>query len=891
MVLSSVNFLVLLLASASVRPASVAAIGEQETTLHIVKPGMYHLSARSGHGTTCQVVDIHRGPFAYGGLLGTRDCELDLLLDMGSYLVRLHSPKKATGKVELSLKEFIQDRPKPLLLKRGRSDNTKLSPGHQVSWWIKVQKNRDVEIVVAGKNAGRVELWREGKWIQSIQKKPMEYFSEPGQPRYFWRLSGKLEPADYRLVVYGVSPKKWTMGKPDESLFVSNGYESAGDNRLYEFQIPKWGFVIRKIKGGKLGVHLQLNESPLQEVTLDVRDFAATSGDGTTSSGKSHIESKSLEQECVANSGGSKSHVVSVWGPEGTMGSIRWYGYLDQGWGYPKLTDDMFVSMNDAFKFSAPEDGKYLVGVVDVPSDPDALALSCKLAPMRRSMFGITKKYDYVLVGKSRYLDRHFNYDGSHASIWFKVQEPGLYSVRVHGSQVKKCDLFLQHSKSIRKATGCNLSLAFGKGLYRMELYDGKPGIARISIKPGARAAKNLASIHKTSCWFNGIELRGKSEYGLKMNRKGRAEARGLVLRRLPLRLTRPLFLVIDPGDVIRLPIAPGDPVVVRGSGSSGLLCSTGVKPPLPASGQRCRLARSKKNSTITMGNVGELPLWVSLSRVRKEPNPQPLQIYSPKIVKLPTLEPGKIIYADFQRNQSHSALLHVPTAGVYEASTLGLLSTKCSVRTPVFANMFSNQGGGRGRNCLVAGYMNEGDYLLSATTQGRSMGRAGITIRTRKIKKGPAVAEGGEVFFKVPASQMLKQKLIVRTKHTFSLTTKAQGASLRCRLEDDRGWPMLEVPCSCRQRVTLKPGTYYWSQMPLTVDSSRSTSLLPVRDLDDEVIRGPRIHQVRFNNNYTVRLNKSGRDRFRFVLQAPMDVTINLDRNMVGRLAHEYER
>ena len=124
---------VTLLGAASIKPAQVPATHKQVADVRIEQAGMYHISARSDSGTACTLVDHQRGPFANSGTVAKKNCELDLLLDSGTYRLRLESAKEGSGTVQLSVKAFADRFERPLKLERGRSDNTQLPQGQQAS--------------------------------------------------------------------------------------------------------------------------------------------------------------------------------------------------------------------------------------------------------------------------------------------------------------------------------------------------------------------------------------------------------------------------------------------------------------------------------------------------------------------------------------------------------------------------------------------------------------------------------------------------------------------------------------------------------------------------------------------------------------------------------------
>src|SRR4051812_42767650 len=114
------TLLPLLLSAVNVAPASVPATGKQEAVVSLDAPAMVRMAARSASGTACTVVDKVRGPFTSSGQSGKTNCQLDLLLDIGSYKLRLESAHRGKGKVELSAKAFTEVNVKPVKLEANK---------------------------------------------------------------------------------------------------------------------------------------------------------------------------------------------------------------------------------------------------------------------------------------------------------------------------------------------------------------------------------------------------------------------------------------------------------------------------------------------------------------------------------------------------------------------------------------------------------------------------------------------------------------------------------------------------------------------------------------------------------------------------------------------------
>lgn len=890
MVATSALLSVFLLAAATVEPAAVPARGEQVATVRVERAGMFHLSARSDHGTACQLVDHQRGPFAASGRSGHDNCALDLLLDAGVYRWRLTSPDEGEGQVRLAVVRYGERFDEPLRLERGRSDHIRLPERQQASWWLRIAERRPVELSVIGRTAGMVRLWRDGRWIEPIEQEREQLMPVPDKPLHLHRLHGVLEPGDYRLVAYGAEAASWAAGDEAEFLYVANGFAEGSAERVETFALPDWGRVAFQVPASRLAAFLELDRSPQSPVQLQVFRLEGDEGDRLgRRDAACQVDADDGVPLCSCMTGSDERHLLVVSGPPGTAGRLRWAEATSGS----RLADGLYSRVRKQLEFTAPGSGEYLIAVDDVPFDPDALPLSCKLELRRPGRPDRHQADDLLRIGSERALDHSFNYDGRRASLWFRISDGGRYRFATSGERGAACELFSAEGDSLQpRESGCRFTRSLTRGVYRLVLYRGKPGIERLRIGPGGldlpfglsrepAAAEGQAI--KNSCRFDGHALRHKQRYRIALNRGGRVSARGLVLRALPLKLAVPLPLVIDPGDAVELPLAPGAAVELRAVGGEAYQCSLGTGAGSSSRGGVCRLAATRQPARLVIRNPSENSLAVTAMRPQPKPEPAALAAHAPARRVLPEIVPGRSRHFDFERNQSHSMIFDVEQAGLYHLTTTGLLATACRVRTPIFPELAGDSQSGRGRNCLVAGMLQPGRYLLTATAQGRSRGRAGVRVERRAVRRKPGIKAAGRTFFRVAADTLVEQRIAIEQADRYRLRSSGQNVSLQCRLEDAAGWPLVRVPCRCDLTRHFEPGRLRWVQLPLTVESMRQTELERIEP--PAVLSGDAPHRIPLNRPQRVALGEDGKDEFRFRLQAPLPVRIELTHGMQGRL------
>lgn len=873
----------LLLSAMRFTPESVPARGAQESILTLDQPARVALSARSSSGTSCELVDHVRGPFAQGGTAGRSNCELDLLLDAGTYKLRLNSRLKGKGQVTLQAQPYSELNPQPVRLLPRSEVRQQLAPRQQASYWLHLEQRQPVTLRVSGRTAGDIRLWRSGQWLEPVAARDTSPRPRAGQPIHEWWLETTLEAGSYLLTVYGTSPQAWTEGKEDDTLSVAYGFPQAPPTRSLSVTLPAWGLAAVELPAEPVALFLTRESSSQSSARVSLH---SVSGDGSTNvlsspEASCQIAPKALAPQCSALATSSSRHVALLRGEPGTRLTLQWARYandtfLDGAYGY-----------SSTLSFRAASSGEHLVGLHEVPLDTDSAPLGCMLEVRDSDGDWSYVARDVPTVDVDRPLRRPFNYDGESATLWFEVLRSGRYTFATSGERKSRCELYrvegdkrTRLTESDAKAETCSLKLMANSGVYELKLYGGTEGIDRITLAADARPPQ-ADTATRSACLLPRVSLRQNTLYRVLTNRAPSGSLRGLYLRPLPLSLSEPLPVVLDGSTPVELPVQQGVALEVRSAGGEPFACRLGGSN-LEVQSGRCAPPSSGGRLALAQSGQGSVPLW--LQRPPPPPPPPPaLSAFSPSLSPPPALQPATPMYFDFEHGQAHSLTFDVQEAGLYHVTTLGLLSTECSLRTPVVTALTSASGGGRGRNCLVSSYLRPGRYLLTARTTGKSKGRAGVLLERREIKRAEPVRGEVEVFFRSEAGDLMQQQLTVYRAATYNLSTAALGAELQCRLDDPQGWPVVTVPTPCSQTLRLGKGSYLWTQLPLTVESMRRTALERVRS--PRVLRGNKPHTLRFNSWYQAQLGEDGKDEFSFEVPAQLELSFTLTNGMQGRL------
>jgi hypothetical protein len=882
-------------ASPTIVPSTVPARGRQEAILTLDHAAMVHLAVEGKAGTTCQIIDHLRGPFESSGRIGVENCSMDLLLDGGTYKLRLRSPKgkakKGKGKAHITVQPFAELNAAPLRLPAGGAVEQTLHAGQQASYWIHLDKAQPVTLRVSGQNAGAVHLWRIGEWLEDDGLRDASFDLRNGQPIHEWWLETTLEAGDHLLTAYGTNPSVWTSGGGSDRISVAFGFVPGPSTHEAEVTLPSYGLAALELPDGGAAVVIDRRSTPGGDIEAGIYSLSDEGGTNLSSSQATcSIAAKALVPECSFTTSQKDRHVLLVHGAPGAQLSLRWSGYTEDS----DLADGEYASTRNVISFVAPSTGSYLVATHDLPPDRDAPPLSCQLFqeiphPSSSTTFESVAS-DFIHVSNTNAFGRSINYGGeAGATLWFEVTQPGLYKITTSGERKNSCTLFhfggadRKQLEAGEAGKACALSKLLLPGRYELSLGGGTEGIEKLGVAPVLGSAP-AASPTKTACLFPEVRLTRGERYRVIFSESGRATARGLFLRQLPAQLGVPLPVDLEPGATVSLKVSPGSSAEAHSEGGTSFACELSGRS-VPSQGGVCRLPESFAGETLELSG-GTEAATVDIGRLEPTRSPATPLAFTPSPQALEQLILAHPFFASFDRGEAHSLLLDIKEAGLYDVTTTGLLATRCAIRTPVFPQLAEDNSGGRGRNCLVATYLRPGRYLLTVATTGRSRGRAGILGRLRPVRLGPPVGADGQAFYRSEASELVVERLSIPKGKggRFDLATTAQGSgSLGCRLEDADGWPIIRLPTRCSQRLQLASGGYLWAQLPLTVESMRHTRLERVQP--PLVLKGKKPHAVALNDWYPVRLSKGGQDTFTFSLSAPVDVGIELTNAMQGRL------
>ncbi len=876
----------------------VDAVGSQDVIVKVPKTGMVHLAVQSEVGVACTLVDHLRGPFFDNGVVGKTDCQADVLMDQGLYKLRLRAPlalagakKSAVPRAKVSVTAFV-DVDVPLVLLPGRSSVLELSPGKQVTRWLRVPSQQEVVVDVYGRTAGVVELWRDGQWVTDFGRNTQIERPVAGRPIHHLHLQATVDPGDYALVVYGSDAQTFSVGSDDNTVFVGYDAPPASTSRSEIFTLPAWGATSVRVPEGRIAAFLSVDGKRVDPVTLSaigvVSDDKISFRRGSTTS--CSILPNATVAGCTLQSGqnNQKATIVEVRGPPGTVGRVVWA---------PLNTRDN-VAFGDARSDVVVD---FAAGITDVavsglPISVDEAPLGCVLEKLdaKGNFAGVVAR-DLPSVGLTQAWRRRFNTDATSLAVWFSVDRPGIYGITGNDALGASCEVFRLEDNGLKTRVGagkdgsCSHKIPLPAGPIEVRFYGGKPGIQELRVGQVGLAAlvgNDDEAPMRSGCFFAGLALQGK--YRVVTNDDAGATLRAVFgLRGAPAvgasagsggLAQGSAVVAVDPHRTLRLALAAGASVQAKNIGPGAFSCALDGQPLAS-----CESGPLTTGATLTLDNAGTRPSLALIARVTPPAPAPPLDPFKGAPPRLPVVAEGKTVWFDLDGTTSKSFLVDVASAGLFDVATEGLLATRCAVRTAVSSRLFAGNQNGRGRNCLVGSYLKPGRYLVEVAANGRSKGRAGLRLSAKPAWAGGDLSLGDERFVTVDAGALARHAFTLKQDTQIDWELHAQGAELSCRLDDNDGWPIRKVPHACAGNELLPAGAYTLNVLPLTVESRRALRLGEPKN--QETLRGTKTHSLALNTNYQAELGDDGSDSFRFTLTSDVDVGITLGNAMQGRL------
>ena len=851
-----------------------AAHGKNETLLHIAAPGRYSLQAQSDQGTEIEIVDRMAGPFAAAGSAGEEDGRLDLLLDKGIYKIRLRSHKEGVGTLKIAVYPFVEIGSADQLLsldsyqiKRGS-----LKDLQQQSFWLHLKKRQVLRLEAIGRNLKDCRLWRDGVWLEDIKPDLSTYEPANGQPMGYAEFYHDLNPGVYRLTFYGGAALAWAADSEAHPFFLRIGYRQLGTSGRQIITLSPFGREAYMAPAKT--DFFQISRVDKKATTLSVKKWGnKTKRHGGRAQAASITKESRNPWAVVQTPERMGAKWVSVQGRPGDRVVLTYF--LDDREFFIKAGNYWISSLHSA------EGGDHIdvTGIISHPKQQTPV--DSQVLPVGFNTPLVSGKFN--LLGDT--------------SLFLKVEDAGTYVIEEdEASKARgryRIEPFMHsYPRNYRsppfQSPGSALELVHG--FYKLTIQPDWKGILSFTLrqKDGTEVDWQAGSLpRKQSLLFPNVSLPQRRErYTLTLSRLYNV-ATGMIIRPLPMNLSDPLPVILNPGQSVPVYINIGQQstlVVERDKETPFLLTTDTVRWPAVA----VDTILSPDLYLFNLKNTGTETTLFALKTVPAKPSSEltfeTLKDQLKQPTPFPQLTEQKPLYVDFKREQKQHFTLIVEEPSLYRLETSGRLATELKVRTALITQLFTAKQNGIGRNALVQQYLRPGVYQITVQTRGKSRGRVGIHLRRTPLNQQAGLAVGAVKKARLQPDAALRYTLTIDEPGQYRLHTLGLGKDFTHRLEDAAAWPLTGPGDRGMLIQRFEPGVYHFYSLPLPVASTRITALTRIVEKQERVGKGP--HPITFNE--TVKMmwrEEAGRppDIFTTEVTAPVDVTIHLSGGMGG--------
>ena len=807
--------------------ASLPAMGQQTTLLHVTSPGRFTITAHSPTGAALQLVDMLAGPSGVAGNAGSQDGRLDPMLDVGTYKLKVFSAKAATGAVALTVTAFANAAAPRALPTPGAPFDANLQDGQQRAFWFAVPPSGAVRIEAAGRSLADLRLWRDGRDLADLAPDINQVEPAPGHPLTDARLVGKVEPGTYLAVAYGGPAARWTDNDASQPFHLRAGASDALADGWAFGAIGPFGSEVFTLPASAQRVRLEL-PTPAA-VTLSAGDASVTL-DRTSREASSTLAIPSEKPETIALTG------------------VAGQPYKLQALAIPQAR-------------TVTKPGSYWVSAVTSGTGGDEAPPSVLLE--RTEPGGkpprIVGSVLPVLSPNTAWRGQ-FNLRGP-TTMLFQNTAGGPVSVRSSGVETRngrpggrEYDLPADYYAVTVSPTGN------AQGV--VDLVVGAPGQTPAPTPPLPPNPVLPLGV-QTLAPGQSLFLSGVQAPGI---------AIGLSARPIPVALAEgPLSVTLAAGSTQTIPIsvAPGGALAVTEGGGGPV--------PFTMQGESAVLSSPDRPRTIVL----------SWKRAIAPPADIPAP---PALASVTGLQAGRPVFLDLAANQQRGFSLTVPQGGLYRVETLGRLHTSGKLATPFIPALGEGDANGIGQNMLIQSVLRAGRYRVDVTALD-SAGHLGVSASPAPLLTGATLRPGGSVRATMPVGSGASFPITVAGEaERYHLEVAGLGGAWTGRVEDADGWPITNPGPLNDIELALQPGQYRMLVIPDAVTRQVAARLTPIVKPAEIMGHGPHPLAFE-TPAHAVWREPDGRDQPRtpdawtFSLAGPAEISIALGDGMAGDL------
>jgi hypothetical protein len=865
--------------SASLSKTELPARGRQESILTITKFGRYAVTVKSDQGTGLQLVDHMAGPGQIAGVAGESDGRLDLFLEKGQYKIVTFGHERASGSARLEAHPFTEkEAPRPSALIELKLNEAALKDFEQRSYWLEIKERKKVALEAAGRSLADLRLWVNGKWLLDVAPAISTVQAKTGQPLKVCRLVADLEPGLYLLSAYGGAPLPWAEDSGLSPFYLRYGIPELGSVTRKRFVVSPFGTDRFLVPGNSTYFRLELPEA--RDANLQVGWFDAANPFNNTGS-MQVISKKSLPPvaELMVAPQSNAKHIVSI---TGEAGSAYVYQHFESAYAYSfKGTGDYWIS---SVHSGHPQDSLDATAVVTSGYD------ARRTRPMLNQTIELDQKTGY---------SRKANLLGA-LTLFLKINSAGSYQVLASGVDAQFLIEPFFTNRPVNYATPhtrpSGSAWDLDAGYYILTVEPEKKGIMDLLIRPQDKTApggKGVFSVPNGSVQaavrFPRVSLDRDTWYTMYLNSQPEVKA-GLVLRPLPLDLRDPLPITQMPNETVSVPIQVAEEGTLRAETESGALMDISLD---NGSWQKtCAVSAGRHSVSIRSTSKDTINYALQIEPKKFETN-TPLPALSDaalaSLPDYPVLTENTPRFFDLERNSSSAFLLRAEKSNLYRIQTTGLLSTSGGLRSRTNPALVQESENGFGRNFFLQQYLREGDYLIGVASNGDSKGHLGLSMSHTELIDGGYLTSRIPARMTLPAGKAAAYHFIITRPGEYRLRAFGLGRTVKCRLEDEDGWPVETPNIAADITRTLEKGRYRIIILPESTDArivSIIDPILPPRSYEGH---GPHHLPLSAAVDHRWLEPASGQkrrpDQWNFEMPASGDVAIELTGEMQAEL------
>ena len=869
----------------TVIPAVLPAAGEQQAVLTVGEFGRYAVWAESREGVALQLADRMVGSGPTTGRAGEEDGRLDVFLDAGDVRLITTGDAAARGEARLEVRAFTELHSPPLpLLPEHALITTTLEDFQQRSYWLSLATRQWVALEAAGRSLADLRVWRDGVWL--VAEEPEREVVEPrrGQPMLACRLAVELEPGLYQVTAYGGSPRPWgEEGEAEHPFYLRWGIPSLPEAARQRFTVGPFGVERFLLPGTVTYVRLELPEAlPAMLGVSDCSEDEPFVPPEVVRKIEKNTVPPAAELPMSERRDG--PHCVTVQAEAGQPFVLQ-----------------HFVQSSEA-RLRGP--GRYWVSSIHAGAPQDSVdATAVVLRRRDQGSEELLVAEDVVVLGRNEGYVGRFNLLGE-VTLLVRVLETGRYQALVGETEAQvRFEPFLTNLPRGWEAPpfqAPGLLWELDAGLWVVALRPLRPGVATLVLRHSKAKTPNLENFASSSkrppvhgaAKFPALELEQFSSYRVILNGQLGVRA-GLVVRPLPLDLTSPLPLVLQPSEEVSVDARVGQAGVIRALGEDGDLLEVRT-----GDGEWSREARVPAGHfPVAVRNPQEGTVVAALSLIPDAlladtpllPAPDDLLTELPQF---PVLTLGEELPLALGRNEERTFLLRISEPGLYRLTSTGLLATTGTLRSRVVSSLVSDTASGVGRNFLIQHYLLPGDYQLTVRAEGRSAGPLGVVVEPAPLRDGGLLEEGVPARVTLADYEGIVYTVSIPERSKYRLRTAGLGVRPTCRLESADGWPL--VPPGGLADITrvFEPGTYRLVVLPTSLGGRRVSELERIAPPPERSGHGP--HPLRVGERVEHLWRESGSgdalddDLWGVELPAAATLQFTLSRGMAGEVVAE---